>query len=166
RDRGLGRGRVHALAVRGGDDRAGGLVDRGGAVHPVPGREDAARPVSARAHAAAARAAVPAAPGRPGARVTTPTLPRGRGRGAPGIRRGDGARALPDPFLPAVPAPAGLVAAPPLGGDRRHGGRVRAVAGTVPVRAAAVLPGVDPARTDGGHGTGRGQFAARNRGPG
>jgi hypothetical protein len=35
RDRGVEHRRIHALAVPGGDDRAGGVVDRGGAVHSV-----------------------------------------------------------------------------------------------------------------------------------
>jgi multidrug efflux pump len=48
-----------------------------------------------------------------------------------------------------------------IGGD---GAGVRAVDRAVPVRAAAVLPGFDPRRTDGRHGAGRRRVAALYRG--
>ncbi|KAG0735944.1 hypothetical protein G6F50_018038 [Rhizopus delemar] len=55
--------------LTGGDHRAGGVVDRSGAVHPLPGRQDAAGPVQSAAAQAGqpvrALACQAAAVGRP-----------------------------------------------------------------------------------------------------
>ena len=163
RHRRLGHRRIHALAVPGGDHRPDRVLDRGGAVHTVSGRQDAAR-FQPRAGSAEARFA-----GRALARI--PPAPRGpqsalfqraRAQGA----RWQGARSVSHALLSALPQAAGRLPAPPLAGDRGDRARVRAVGRAVPLRAAAVLPGLGAAGADGRHGAGRGQFAALHRGAG
>src|SRR5690606_9665941 len=94
----------------------------------------------------------------PAAASPGPAGPRAHWRAPP--------TSLPASVLPALPSPAGRLPAPALAGDRRDRRPVRAVAADVPLRAAAVLPGLDPAGADGRHRTGRGRVAALHRGPG
>ena len=62
-------------------------------------------------------------------------------------RRG---RGLPQALLPALPPRGELVRGAPLDRDRRHAGGLRALGLRLPLRAAAVLPGREPARADRG----------------
>lgn len=75
-------------------------------------------------------------------------------------------RSVPAPVLPQLPSLPRWLPAPPLVGDCRDHCPVRVLADDVPLRAAAVLPGFDPAGTDGGHRAGRGRIAALDPGPG
>src|SRR5690606_252878 len=73
-------------------------------------------------------------------------------------------RSLRHPLLPPLPWLAGGLPALAQDGDRAYRPGLLRLAGAVPLRAAAVLPGFDPAGADGGPGAGRGRLAARHRG--